>query len=241
MRVLITRPQESAVSLAHQLKELGHHVIIDPLIEIIPITIDLHSQLPPLASFEAVVTTSQQAIRCLSTLTPLRDFPLWCVGSASAKVAKDLGFQIIHTAEGSADDLIEKLTNTIGPSPAKTVLHASGDVMRVNVSEILSKKGIPAQRVILYKTKEANAFSSEAFQALKLNALDAVLFFSPRTGRIFQNLCRLSNLEHHCQPVMAICLSNSIKTAIQNLPWKKIRIAKKTTTDDLLMALMVAE
>jgi len=241
MRVLITRPQESATFLAHQLRELGHHVIVDPLIEIIPLALDLYSQFPPLSSFEAVITTSQQAIRCLSTLTPLRDFPLWCVGSASAKVAKDLGFQTIYIAEGSAKDLITKLIKTMGPFPSKPILHASGDVIRTNVVEALSKKGIPAQRVILYKTKEANTLSPESFQALKLNVLDAALFFSPRTGRIFQNLCRLSNLEHHCKTVMAVCLSHSIKTAIQNLPWKKIRIAKKTTTDDLLMALMMAE
>jgi uroporphyrinogen-III synthase len=237
MRLLITRPIENATALAEQLKKLGHQVIVDPLITITPLTVDL----PPLSSFEAVVTTSQQAIRCLSTLTPLRDFPLWCVGSESAKVAKDLGFQTIHMAEGSAEDLMTKLTKTIELSPTKTVLHASGDVIRVDVVEALSKKGISAERVILYKTTEANAFSQETFHALNLNTLDAVLFYSPRTGSIFQNLCRLFKLEHHCKTVMAMCLSDSIKMAIQDLPWGKIRIAKKTTTDDLLMSLMMAE
>ncbi|MGV8948914.1 MAG: uroporphyrinogen-III synthase [Candidatus Paracaedibacter sp.] len=241
MRVLITRPRESATSLADQLKKLGHQVLIDPLIEIIPLPLALHSQLPPLSSFEAIVTTSQQAIRCLSTLTPLRDFPLWCVGSESAKVARDLGFLTIYTAEGSAEDLIIKLTKIIEPSCEKTLLHASGDVTRVDIVEALSKKGISAERVILYKTTEASAFSPETFQALKLNTIDAVLFYSPRTGLIFQNLCRHFKLEHYCKTVTAICLSDSIKMAIQDLPWDKIRIAKKTTTDDLLMALMMAE
>lgn len=237
MRILITRPRESAAPLLNRLKNLGHQVILDPLIEMIPLTLDL----PPLSSFEAVVTTSQQAIRCLSTLTPLRDFPLWCVGNESAKVAQDLGFQTLHTAEGSAEDLMIKLMKTIDPSSGKTVLHASGDVIRVDVVDTLSKKGISAKRIVLYKTIEATAFSPETFQALKLNTIDATLFYSPRTGRIFQNLCRLSKLENHCKMLMAVCLSDSIKTAIQDLPWKKIRIAKKTTTDDLLMALMVAE
>ena len=241
MRVLITRPRESATSLADQLKKLGHQVLIDPLIEIIPLPLALHSQLPPLSSFEAIVTTSQQAIRCLSALTPLRDFPLWCVGSESAKVAKDLGFLTIHTAEGSAEDLIIKLIKIIEPSCEKTVLHASGDVIRVDVVGALSKKGISAERVIVYKTTEASAFSPETFQALELNTIDVVLFYSPRTGLIFQNLCRLFKLEHYCKTVTAICLSDSIKIAIQDLPWDKIRIAKKTTTDDLLMALMMAE
>ncbi len=237
MRILITRPRESAAPLLNRLKNLGHQVILDPLIEMIPLTLDL----PPLSSFEAVVTTSQQAIRCLSTLTPLRDFPLWCVGNESAKVAQDLGFQTLHTAEGSAEDLMIKLMKTIDPSSGKTVLHASGDVIRIDVVDTLSKKGISAKRIVLYKTIEATAFSPETFQALKLNTIDATLFYSPRTGRIFQNLCRLSKLENHCKMLMAVCLSDSIKTAIQDLPWKKIQIAKKTTTDDLLMALMVAE
>jgi hypothetical protein len=39
----------------------------------------------------------------------------------------------------------------------------------------------------------------------------------------------------------ALCLSHSIKEAILDLPWKNIRIAKKTTTDDLLIALMMAD
>lgn len=237
MRVLITRPRENTAFLVNRLKDLGHQVTIDPLIEVIPLTPDL----PPLSSFQAVVTTSQQAIRHLSTLTPLRDFPLWCVGSESAKVARDFGFQTIHEAEGSAKDLIIKLTEAIDPLSKKIVLHASGDVIRVDVVEALAKRGISAERIILYKTTEASTFSPETFHALKSNILDAALFYSPRTGRIFQNLCRLSKLEDHCKTLLAICLSDSIKSAIQDLPWRKIQIAKKTTTDDLLMTLMMAE
>lgn len=241
MHVLITRPEESATFLANQLKQLGHQVTVDSLIEIIPLKLDLRKQVPSLSTVEAVITTSQQAIRCLSTLTPLRDFPLWCVGSESAKIAKKHGFQNIQTAEGSAEDLIAKLIKTLEPSREKPVLHVSGDVIRVNVVEALSKKGISAQHVVLYKTKEASTFSPNTLQALKSNSLDAALFYSPRTGRIFKNLCHLSKLEHHCKTLMAICLSDSIKTAIQDLPWKNIQIAKKTTTDDLLLALMMAE
>lgn len=215
--------------------------MVDSLIDIIPLPLDLSSQLPPLSSFEAVVTTSQQAIRCLSNLTPMRDFPLWCVGTESEKVAQNLGFQTIHTADGSAEDLIAKFIKTLGSSPKKPVLHASGDVIRVDIVEALSKKGISAQRIVLYETIEANAFSPETHHALKTDALDAALFYSPRTARIFQTLCRGAQLDPHCKTLMAVCLSDSIKTAIQDLPWKKIRIAKKTTTDDLLMTLMMAE
>ena len=240
MRILITRPQENATSLANQLHRLGHHVMIEPLIQILPLS-ELLLKLPPLSSFEAVVTTSQQAVRCLANLTPHRDFSLWCVGTESSRTAKELGFNTIQTAEGSAENLLIKLLKTLILPLEKPILHVCGDVIRVNVAEVLRSRGIVAQQVIVYKTQEAEAFSEEAHHALKTGILDAALFYSPRTARIFRNLCKALKLEQHCASLTAFCLSDAIKMEIFDLPWKKIQIAKKTSTDDLLMTLMMAD
>lgn len=240
MHILITRPQESATSLANHLNHLGHKVTIDSLIHIIPLASD-SLNLPSISSFEAIVTTSQHAIRCLSNLTSQRDYPLWCVGTESAKVARNLGFQIIHTSAGSAENLVAELLKTITPPLDKPILHLSGDVIRMDVVKALQHRGIDARRIVVYKTQEAEALSPETHHALKARALDAVLFYSPRTALIFKNLCQAANLGPYCTSLSAICLSESIKAGIQDLPWKKIRIAKKTTTDDLLMALIMAD
>ncbi|MCE3231331.1 MAG: putative uroporphyrinogen-III synthase [Alphaproteobacteria bacterium] len=240
MHILITRPQNSAVSLANQLQTLGHRVTVDPLLHILPTPKHL-LELPLLSTFDAVVTTSQQAIRCLAALTPHRGFPLWCVGTESAKTAKKLGFQTIHTAEGSATTLIEQLLKTCVPPLQKPILHVSGDTVRVNVAQALQAKGIAAQRVVVYKTQEAKSFSQEAEQALKTGILDAALFYSPRTARIFRNLCQTTQLEQRCASLTAFCLSDAIKAEICDLPWKKVITAKKTSTDDLLIALMMAD
>lgn len=240
MHILITRPQEGATSLANQLQGLGHQVMIDSLIQLIPIPEHL-LKLPPLSSFEAIVATSQQAIRCLANLTPHRDFPLWCVGTESAKIAKKLGFQTIHTAKGSAENLVEKLLETLPSFLQKPILHVSGDVIRVDMVEALQTQGLIAQRVVVYKTQEAKTFSYETHHALKAGILEAVLFYSPRTARIFQNLCQAAQLEPSCASLTALCLSDSIKAEILGLPWKKVWVAKKTSTDDLLMTLMMAD
>ena len=152
MHILITRPEDSSISLTKLLLSLGHQVTVDPLIHILPMDRKHVLKSFP-SSLDVVVTTSQQAIHCLANLILLRDFPLWCVGSESAKVAKDLGFHNIHEAQGSAEDLIDKLLVTRRLFMEKPILHVSGDVIRVDLVKALQDKGIAAQRIIVYKTQ----------------------------------------------------------------------------------------
>jgi uroporphyrinogen-III synthase len=240
MHILITRPQENAKILSLKLQQLGHVITIDSLIHVIPLAAT-SLNLPPFSSCEAIVTTSQQSIRCLSRLTSERHFPLWCVGPDSAEVAKNLGFQVIHTADGSAEDLITKLMKSLSGTSHKPILHLSGDFIRFDVVQTLQDQGLNAKRLIVYKTQEAEALLPETQQALKARTMDAVLFYSPRTAKTFKNLCRLANLEAYCASLLAICLSDAVKAEIQDIAWKNIRVAKKTTTDDLLMALIMAD
>ncbi|MBX9804501.1 MAG: uroporphyrinogen-III synthase [Alphaproteobacteria bacterium] len=239
MRILITRPQESAAILASQLTHLGHEVTVDSLIHLTPIdpgTLDLTS----LATHETIIATSQQAIRCLANLTSKRTYILWCVGEESAKVAKNLGFQHVHQGGGSAELLLAEFLKA-QPSLCKPILHISGDIIRTDIVHELIKMGIEATRMVVYTTHEANTFLPQTLHTLQTNALDAILFYSPRTAKIFKKLCRDTNLDVECACVNAICLSDAIKTEIEDLPWKSMRIAKKSTTDDLLLALMMAD
>jgi uroporphyrinogen-III synthase len=232
MHILITRPKDVALTLAGKLKALGHHVLMDPLLKVTPTT----PILPPLDAFQGVVTTSQQAIRCLADLTDQRDFLLWCVGKESEQVASQLGFQNIQSAGGSAARLLCALEKTI-PVGSLPLLHASGDVIRLDLVRLLREKGIAAHRITLYKTEEATALSHETHQAILADTLDIILFYSPRTARIFQRLCQASHLQGKCVRITAGCLSPAIAQEIESLPWKDIRVAKQTITDDLLIAL----
>lgn len=238
MHILITRPQESAIPLANHLQEQGRQVTIDPLLTFLPIP-KASLTLPLLSSFDALVTTSQQAIHCLAHLTPERDFPLWCVGGKSASVAKSLGFQNLHTAKGSAQSLVEGLTKALPFQ--KPLLHISGDIIRLDIVKALRKEGVAAERLIVYETQEATHFSKKTLHALETGVLDAVLFYSPRTARIFRRLCQAAHLSHKCASLTAFCLSPAIRGEILDLPWKDMKIAKNPSTDDLLMSLIMAD
>jgi len=239
MRILITRPQENATILINRLQELGHHIAIDPLIHFIPIPRHLLA-FPDPSCFEAIITTSQQAIRCLANLTPQRHFPLWCVGTESAKIAQELEFQNIHTAGGNAQNLIAKLLKTFTSPLQKPLLHVSGDVIRVNIADALQENGILTQRIVVYETKEAQTFLHETQCALTERKFDTVLLYSPRTARIFRNLCQAAGLAPCCTSLTALCLSEEVAGQVRDLPWKILHVAKKTSTDELLMVLMMS-
>jgi uroporphyrinogen-III synthase len=240
MHILNTRPKESSDSLTKQLEHLGHQVMSEPLIQILPLNrTEVHHSLTPF--FDNVITTSQQAIRCLANLIEARDFNLWCVGLESAKVAKEAGFTHVHTADGSGEDLLKKFLQTIRKPIENPIIHLSGDVIRVDIVQALINNGLPARRVIVYKTEEAESLSPDVQNALKKGKIDTVLFYSPRTAHIFEKLCKAAKIDHCCTNLSAVCLSEAIKNELLDLPWKNINIAKKATTDDLLNAMIMAD
>ena len=132
MRILITRPENVALTLARKLGRLGHQVLIDPLVKVVP----TNPALPPLDAFQGIVTTSQQAICCLASLTDRRNFPLWCVGKESERIATQQGFQNVQVAGGTAAHLLCALEKAI-PVGALPLLYASGTVVRVNLVSCL--------------------------------------------------------------------------------------------------------
>lgn len=240
MRILMTRPHENAAPMTKALKDMGHDILVDPLIQYIPVPHTKTKGVIP-SAFNSIVTTSQQAIRCLAEITFERDFPLWCVGSESASVASRLGFKNIHVAEGSAKSLFQQLQRSNTTTDDKPILYISGDMIRVDLVKALKRKGMPAKKVIVYKTQEATDLLADTKAALKQGQLDVILFYSARTAKVFGHLCQNANLFSYCKTVIAVCLSQSIYKEIQTIPWKSVRIAKTTTTNDLLLALMMAD
>jgi uroporphyrinogen-III synthase len=236
----MTRPQENTVPITKALLDMGHEILVDPLLHYVSVHHTKMESIIP-SAFNSIVTTSQQAIRCLAEITQERDFPLWCVGAESASIATKLGFQNIHVAEGSAKSLIQNLQNVKMTSHDKPVLYLSGDVIRVDLVGALKRKGMPAKRIIVYNTQEATDLLQQTKEAIIAGQLDVILFYSARTAKVFRNLCQRANLISYFKTIMAVCLSQSIYNEIQSIPWKSARISNTTTTNDLLLALMMAD
>lgn len=212
---------------------MGIEALTEPLLSIHPRHQELPRIVSELESVQAVVTTSFQAISILAQTTDLRDFPLWCVGMDSAQKAQQLGFSKVYASQGNAETLKTDLMRQLEPSSGK-IIHLSGEMIRVDITEHLCSEGFDATRHIIYDAREATEFQPTTIHSLKNNHLEAVLFYSPRTAEVFGELCFKHKLEESCQNLVAFCFSDQIAQSAKVLPWKEIITSSQTTTENFI-------
>ena len=91
MRLLVTRPEPDAGREAEALAARGHEAVIAPLL-----VIEFAEDAPlDFAGVQALIVTSRNALRAIASrreLAEARKLPLFAVGEATARAARDVGF-----------------------------------------------------------------------------------------------------------------------------------------------------
>lgn len=236
MRVLVTRPEADAAPLAEALAARGHSVVIEPLLAIVArpdAAVDL-------AGVQALALTSANGARILAERTARRDLPVFAVGDATAAAVRAAGFSDVASAGGDVADLAALMASRLDPS-AGAVFHAAANRPAGDLKGRLEAAGFAVRRVALYDAVPRRAFSPTTDAALRDGRIDAVLFFSPRTGKTFVRLLSESGLTAHCGRIAAVCLSAAVAEEIEQLPWRALRIAAQPTQAALLDGLAALE
>lgn len=239
MRLMITRPQLDAALLATRLRTLGHDALLEPLLEICfkpNMTVDL-------TGVAAILATSANGARALAQATRRRDLPLFAVGHATARAARDAGFGRVISAGGDVLSLAETVAQTLDPG-AGDLLHAAGTRLAGDLQGLLSERGFGARRVVLYDARTAQQLSPPGADALRAGTIDGVLLFSPRTARTFVELAVQAGVGPACRKVTAYCLSAAVAQAAAGRPddlsWRDIRQAIRPEEGSLLELLEAA-
>ena len=228
MRVLVTRPQPDANRLADRLQQAGHKAVISPLLRI-EFTED---PLPPLDSFQALLITSGNGARALARNTGRRDMRLLCVGDASARQAREDGFDDVESAGGDTVALAELTRASCDPADGP-LLHVTGSAVAGALAENLREDGYSVESQMLYRANIAAQLPETAREALSDGSLDAVMLFSPRTARTFATLLKKAEMETTCTGLHLLCLSEAVANELRNIPSSSVRIAARPTTDAL--------
>jgi uroporphyrinogen-III synthase len=232
MRVLVTRPRGDAEDTAAKLAARGHQSVFAPLLDIQfragdDIVLD---------DVQAVLITSANGIRALSARTKRRDVKALAVGEQSAKAARELGFADVEDAGGDAQTLASLAAARLKPQSG-ALFHASGVETRGGLAETLTAQGFSVRSEVLYDAVAATTFPAEARTALVRGALDAALFFSPRTARIFADIITEEALEDTCRALGAYCISEAAASELRALSLRDVRIASEPNQDALLALL----
>jgi len=232
LRALVTRPRDDAAELARELAARGFEVMIEPMFEIvtrtdIPVALD---------GVQAILATSANGVRALAANTARRDVSLWAVGEATATAARRAGFTRIETAAGDAMALAELAASRLDPR-AGALLHAAGREVAGDLAGWLGARDFEVRRIVLYEARAARALSGPLRAALAAGALDAALFFSPRSAATFVTLADAAGMDRATLGASAYVLSAAVARALEPLDWRSVRIAARPTQEALLAAL----
>lgn len=236
MRVLITRPLEDAAPLAAELAARGHEPVIEPLLTIVPrddASVDLDG-------VQALAFTSANGVRVFARLSPRRDIAVYAVGDSTAEAARTAGFSHVESAAGDVAALAALIAARLDPE-AGALFHGAARRVAGDLGGRLESAGFAVRRAMLYDAEPATAFSPGAEAALGTARIDAVLFFSPRTGETFVRLVSRANLANACERCHAICLSRAVAEQVREVPWRAVHIAARPTRAALLDSLAAIE
>lgn len=244
MHILVTRPAEDAAPLAERLAAAGHRVTIAPLMTIRP----LAGPAPDLTGVQAILFTSANGVRAFCARSAARDHPVLAVGDATARAAREAGFRDVVAADGDVHSLAALIARRLDPARG-ALFHGAGQVIAGDLAVLLAPHGFTVRRETLYEAVAADRLPDTAREALRSDVLDAVLFYSPRTARIFAemifaDLATRADITGHLGRLIAGALSPAVAKALesgpwalQSNPWQRIVIAAEPTEAALLAAL----
>ena len=232
MRVLVMRPEGDAQETARALHTRGHAAIVAPLLEIEFI------DGPEIAldGVSAVLATSSNGIRALARRSARRDVAVFAVGSRTAETARAEGFADVRDAARDAAALADHVPAWVKASEG-ALLHVISSDAPGTLAAALAGKGYRVRSEALYRTRYVENLPEAARAALRQGGLDAALFFSPQSARVFAELVKRDRLQQTCGAVTACCISKAAAAALQPLAFQALRIAARPDQASLLTLL----
>jgi uroporphyrinogen-III synthase len=224
--VLITRPEPGASDTARRIAALGLLPILAPCLTIEPLPV----RLPP--GLQAVLVSSGNAIPALPGA--LHGLPLLAVGDATAARAQAAGFRHVESADGDAAAL-GVLAAERCPEHASLLL-ATGQGQGGGLAADLRRRGFRVHRRVVYAARPVVRLPGPAREALMAGGLRAALFLSAETARAFIRVLPAA-LHPAMATVDALAIGQPAALALQQLPWRRVRVSAKPTLDSVLAML----
>lgn len=211
MRLLLTRPEPGASATMARLAGLGHEVVCDPMLRIVPTGRPL-----PRGPFDALAFTSLNAVRALAADERAADFfsrPAFAVGHRTAAEARGAGFREVIDCAGDVASLAHTLAQHL--PPGAHVLHAAGEERAGSIATAIPGRTISVEVCVLYRAVPATELSTEAQQALATGGLEGALHYSPRTVAALLAAVERAGLMDALGKLRHFCLSAAVATPLK--------------------------
>lgn len=222
--VLVTRPEPGASETAARLDALGWAPVIAPMLEIEART----PRLPPPGAVQAVLAASGNAV--LRVPESHHGLPMLAVGDATAARARAAGFARVDSADGDAEDLARLASQLCDPTGGPLLVLA-GERHGLPLVRMLRAAGFSVVRRVAYASAPARTLPDGARAALAEGSLAAAMFFSGKAARAFVALAHDNpgSVRH----THALAIGRGAGVALEAMPWRSVRIARRPTQDEM--------
>ena len=217
MHILLTRPLEDCFETIQRFKSLGNQVSHLPLLNIDKVNCENLD----FSDFKGIIFTSANAVKFLDVKMIDKNIICFCVGSATEKKAKSMGFQNIIAAEGNVKNLKELILQNFDQKYGK-IIYVSGENISIDLDHELVKEGYDVKRIINYRTTHNKIFNDTFIKELKLNMPDIVYVYSQNSASSFLNFIKLYQLENLWMNTNLMCIGEKTSAILNEIKWKKI-------------------
>ena len=217
MHILLTRPLEDCTEMISRFKSLGNQVSHLPLLHIDKVDYDETD----FSDFESIVFTSANAVKFLNVKKIDKKILCFCVGSATEKKARGVGFQNVIAAEGNVQNLKELIFQNLNPKKGKMV-YVSGETISIDLDQELLNEGYNIKRIINYRTYQNDNFDENFVDKLKLYIPDIVYIYSQNSATSFLKFIKLHKLDSIWMNTNLMCIGEKTSAILNEIKWKKI-------------------
>jgi uroporphyrinogen-III synthase len=217
MHILLTRPLEDCLEIILKFKSLGHQVSHLPLLSIYKVDYEQIN----FSDFKGIIFTSTNAVKFLDLKGIDKNFQCFCVGNATEKKARSVGFQNVITAEGNVDNLKELILQNFDQKKGK-LIYISGEIVSFDLDKQLIKEGYNIERVVNYRTIHNEKFDESFVKELKLKIPDMVYVYSQNSALSFLNFIKIHQSEGLWMNTNLMCIGEKSSSILNEIKWKKI-------------------
>ena len=217
MHILLTRPLEDCHEMILKLKSLGHQVSHLPLININKLDYEHINFL----DYKGIIFTSANAVKFLNLKNIDKNLLCFCVGTATEKKARSVGFQNVIAAEGNVENLKELILQNF-EQKIGNLIYVSGETISTDLDHQLMKEGYNIKRIINYRTSHNEKFDENFIEVLKSNMPDIVYVYSKNSASSFLKFIKIYQLENLWMNTSLMCIGEKTSSILNEIKWKKI-------------------
>ena len=217
MHILFTRPLEDCHEMILKFQSLGHEISHLPLINIE----GLKYEAPNYSEFKAIIFTSTNAIKFLDIKNIDKKLKCFCVGNATEKKARSVGFQNVFAAEGNVNNLKELILQNFKPSEGK-LIYISGEIISSDLDKELTSSGYTIERLINYRANAIEKYDEGFIEKLKLKMPEITYIYSQNSAINFLKVIKNYQLETLWMNTNLMCIGEKTSSILNEIKWKKI-------------------